>query len=98
MIISEPVNNQQSTVHNPNEIKKLRRTFNSTIWSEQPEMNSTWAVFEEKQKELQKFWQGKYKRIKKKERKPESQCGLGEKLSAEKEVMTNGEPKKWKRE
>lgn len=52
MIISESVNNQQSTVHNPNEIKKLRRTFNSTIWSERPEMNSMLAVFEEKQKEL----------------------------------------------
>lgn len=48
------------------------------------------AVFEEKQKELQKFWQGKYENKEKR--------GLEEKLSAENEVMTNGEPKKWKRE
>lgn len=29
MIISEPVNNQQSTGHNPNEIKLPRRSFSS---------------------------------------------------------------------
>lgn len=87
MIISEPVNNQQSTVHNRNEIKRLSRIFNSIIWSYKPEINFNLGLFKEKQKKIRSYCKERKKgeRDKRKKRKNnKSEHGLEEEVSTEK--------------